>query len=425
MGSPADISELSTADRVGVFQRARQRWFVIQLEKQFWIFFTAAFFFDFGFDLYFFLFNLFLLKMHCDEHTMGTIASALAIGNLAGTIPVSVLARRFGLKKLLLFCFIAAPVISICRTLTLWILAQIVLAFFTGVALSVWPVCFAPTVARLTSESNRMFAFSVIFATGIGSGTLAGALGGYLPQVISSSAHTDLAYGIRFMLIVASLAAMLGTWSVAKLELPQKESGDRKTLLSFHPYLLRFLPAFALWSFVTGSFIPFAPVFFSKQLGVSLQHVGLIFSGSELAQFCAVLLIPLIYRRTGTLRGMVLAQICTAALAWVLGRTQAVPFAIGCYLSYAALQFTTGPAFYGTLMSQIPEAERSSASAMQNIAGAIAQAGASAVTGIMVIRVGYGLVFSLNALLGCSAAALAVLLLSERRRSLSPSINSA
>ena len=86
-----------------------------KLGRPFWVFFTAALFLDFGFDLYFFLYNLFLLNLHYDERAIGIISSALTVGNLVGTIPVSMLARRFGLQKLLLVCFIAAPLVSIVR----------------------------------------------------------------------------------------------------------------------------------------------------------------------------------------------------------------------------------------------------------------------------------------------------------------------
>ncbi|WP_348264698.1 hypothetical protein P8935_09200 [Telmatobacter sp. DSM 110680] len=46
--------------------------------------------------------------------------------------------------------------------------AQIGLALIAGMAWSCWPVCFAPAVASLTTESNRAFAFSIVFATGLG-----------------------------------------------------------------------------------------------------------------------------------------------------------------------------------------------------------------------------------------------------------------
>jgi predicted MFS family arabinose efflux permease len=274
-------------------------------------------------------------------------------------------------------------------------------------ALSCWPVCFAPAVASLTTEGNRVFAFSIVFATGIGTGTLAGLAGGSIPQMLlhTQGVHHP-ADGIRLVLIGASLVAFLGIWPVSRLKLALPAKAERKKGPLFHPFLLRFLPPFAIWSIVTGSFIPFAPVFFQKQLGISLQHVGLVFSASQFAQFCAVLLAPLLFRRAGSVSRIIYAQLVAGAAVFALGISHSASYAIGWYLAYTAVQFTAGPGFYGMLMSRIPETDRSSASAIQNVVGALAGAGSAALTGSLVVRYGYGPIFNINALLAGLAALL-------------------
>jgi MFS family permease len=416
--SSVDCAELGTVNKVGLGARLRSWWMAETLSRQFWLFFAAALFFDLGIGIYFFLFNLFLLNLRFDERAMGIITGALTVGNVVGTIPVSFVARRFGLQKLLLFCFIAVPILSICRTASAWMPAQIGLAFLTGAALSSWPVCFAPTVAGLTKESNRVFAFSIVFATGIGTGTIAGLIGGYIPQMLLHThevAHTS--DGIRLVLIASSLVAMVGVWPILRLKLGAPPRSERKNRRIFHPYLVRFLPPFAIWSVVTGSFIPFAPVFFQKHLGMSLQHVGWVFSASQLAQVFAVLIAPLLYRKAGSVSGIICAQLLAAAAVFALGTSGSTPFAVGCYLAYTAVQFTAGPGFYGMLMGSVPESDRSTASAVQNIVGALSGAGSAALTGIFVIRYGYGVVFNANALLACLAALLVFASLSTGKKS--------
>ena len=407
MGLSAEIVGTS-AGRPRIAACIRSWWSAETLSRPFWIFFIAAFFFDFGFGLYFFLFNLFLLSLHFDERTMGIISAALTLGNVIGTIPVSMLARRSGLQKALLFCFIAAPAVSILRTAILWMPAQIGLAFLTGAALSAWPVCFAPTVARLTTETNRVFAFSIVFATGIGTGTLAGLAGGWLPQLLRGNhPGSHLADAMRLVLIGASLVAAIGIRPISMLNLGRQEPRERRNGPIFHPFLARFLPPFAVWSIVVGSFIPFAPVYFQKQLGLSLQHVGQVFSASQLAQFCAVLVAPLLYRKAGSITGIVFAQILAGVMIFALGHSPNAPLAVTCYVAYTAVQYAAGPGFYGMLMSRVSEAQRSTASAVQNITGALSQAGAAALTGIAVVRFGYGVVFTSNLVLAMLSSVLA------------------
>ena len=71
--------------------------------RGFWVFFTVAFFFDFGFSVYFFLFNLYLLDIHFNERTIGLIGGALTLGSAIGTLPAGWLARKTGLRLFLHF----------------------------------------------------------------------------------------------------------------------------------------------------------------------------------------------------------------------------------------------------------------------------------------------------------------------------------
>jgi MFS family permease len=393
-----------------------------KLSLGFWIFFAAAFFFDLGFGLYFFLFNLFLANSHFNEKFLGLATGAFTLGSVAGTIPIGLAVRRWGLRPVLLFGFVATPCIGILRALILWAPAQIGLSFLCGVALSCWPVCFAPTVARLTSEKNRVSAFSIVFATGIGTGTLAGLAGGYLPGMLAGTGgEKHLAEGIRVVLLVACGIVMLGIWPILKLQVIPASETDKPRIRLFHPFLYRFLPAFALWSVVTGSFMPFAAVFLQQQLGIPMRHVGLIFSGSQLTQVAAVLLAPILYRRFGTITGIMCAQIATGVAVFALGHAHGTSTAVAFYLGYTGAQFMSGPGLYSLLMTRVPDAERSTASAVQNMASALCQAASAAVTGSCLVRYGYPAVLSGNALVAVAASLLLFVLLGTRREAVSSS----
>ncbi len=330
MDSVDDGPPRSSVQGLSPLQRLRSWWLAETLSRQFWIFFVAAFFFDFGIGLYFFLFNLFLADLHFNERAIGFITGGFTLGNVAGTIPIGILARRIGLQRLLVFCFVATPFMFICRTTVESMPAQVVLAFFGGVALSSWPVCFAPTIAKLTTTENRVFGFSISFATGIGLGSLAGLVGGSLPDLLRS-AHMSASTtgGMRLVLICASLFLVCGLWPILHLRLGAPERSEPRSSLTIHPYLLRFLPVFALWSLVSGAFVPFAPIFFHKQLGLPLQAVGAVFSAAQLAQAFAVLVAPVLYRRAGVVAGIIGAQLIAggAILALCLGHS--VHFMIG------------------------------------------------------------------------------------------------
>ena len=96
---------------------------------QFWIYFAAAIFFNLGFSIFYFLFNLYLVGTGLNESSLGVIGSAMAVGSLCGTIPAGMMAERKGLRCTLtcgigLACAVCATAVggSDQRFLALWVL---------------------------------------------------------------------------------------------------------------------------------------------------------------------------------------------------------------------------------------------------------------------------------------------------------------
>lgn len=370
-------------------------------------FFLAAFCMDLGFGLFVFLFNLYLTDLHFDERFIGHVLACFTLGNVAGTIPAMIAARRYGSRPLLLFTFSVVPVFAVLRLLLLGEPAQLALAFLTGAALCCWPICFSPVLAQLTGQENRAAGFSIAFAAGIGLGTLSGIAGGYLPELLHASPiHLSLVSGIRVVLLMACVIVAMGLWPLGRLSLERCASSPGVRPRIFHPYLLRFLPAFMLWNVATGSFPLFGAVYLQKVLGFPLGRLGAVFGASQLMQFLAVLGAPLLFRRTGIAGGVSLAQLATAALLVSIAETRFVPAAICLYVLFFAAQYMCGPGIYQMLMEQIPEAERSSASAIQNLSGALCQAGTAAITGTCIVAYGYRTLLVANAAVAVLASLL-------------------
>jgi MFS family permease len=390
-----------------------------QLNKQFWTFFASSFLLDLGLSIYFFLFNLFLIEYHFTERSLGFISGAMTLGTVAGAIPIGISARKWGLRPMFFLCLIAVPILLVFRTLFLETTAQIALAFFAGMALSAWAVCFAPTIAKLTTTVNRAFAFSVIFATGIGTGAVAGLAGGYLPQWIKrSGASGHSAESMRWVLILACAITFLGVWPMMRLRLGSDDQDKRKEKL-FTPFLLRFLPAMALWNVATGFFTPFSTVYFSRQMHLPLSRIGVVFSLSQLVQVFAVLLAPLLFARLGTIRGIVCTQIGTAGALYLLSRTTNPQVAIVLFLALTGLQWMCGPGIYSLVMECTPENQRSNASAVQSVVTASSGAAAAAGAGALFEREGYARPLAGGAGVAAMAALLLYFLL-DAKKSLPP-----
>jgi len=352
------------------------------------------------------------------EMRLGFLTSAMAAGNLAGAIPAGRLIQRCGLRLTLLSCILLAVSIFSSRALWLEFEGQLVLAFVSGVALSIWAICIAPAVAQLTDERQRPFAFSLFFSLGIGVGAMAGLAGGRLPgiftgfPVISRAVEPE-----RIVLLFSCGIAALSLIPAAQLKFP-RPSIPAQNRPFFSPFLARFLPAIAVWSLVTGSFSPFANVYFAHHLHLPLPQVGTIFSVSQLLQVVAVFSAPLVFRRWGLVRGIVYTQCATALCLALLALTHTPLQAMVVYVGFTAFQWMNEPGTYSLLMNQVDADQRGWAAASNSLVISAMQMVAAACAGLGFAKYGYPISLrGIAAIAGIAAILFWVLLVPKRKES--------
>ena len=380
------------------------------LNRKFWLFFTAALCWDAGFGLYFFLFNLYLLDFHLNERAIGLINGALSLGVVAGTLPAGVLTRRFGARRLLLLCFLVASILGVLRTILVSELAAIALAFIAGIVMCIWTVCFLPVTASLTSESNRAAATGLIFSVGIGATAFGAAASGYLSQWVAMLGSGLGAADVkRFLLLLSSGVVACGLIPLMRLPEvltapPQPVALRQQLAVLRHSFLRRFLPCMALWTGLIGAFTPFAAVYFAQQRHVSLSHVGLIFSASQLAQLTGGLLVPVVERGLGMMRGIVISQLATGILLALTAFSSDFTWCVVFFCGYSAAQWICSPAMYTLMMNNVAEADRAGASALIMFSNFLLTAAATSAMGILLLHLGYPAVMTALAALECILA---------------------
>ena len=425
--------------RAAALWRRPAQWLREQnLSRGYWRFFTSAFFFDAGFAVYFFLFNLYLLDFHFNDRAIGWVSGALTLGSLAGTLPAGELARRYGVKTLLILCFVSAPMMGAMRTLWMWEPAQIGLAFLAGAAMSGWGVAFLPTVARLTTERNRASAFSLIFSVSIGTSALGGVVCGYLPRWLRAAGYAMQSAEVKRLILLLSCAlALVALVPAMRLHVPAPGQAETaiETGSSRHPwmgagtragmgarmgirmrtwmgawklqpFLLRYLPCMALWSGTLAAFAPFANVYLVRGLHLPLTSVALLFSTVQIVQFIMGLLTPVLLRVLGLVNGILATQVTAALALAALGGAHTPKLAIPLYLTFSAAQWISSPALYNLLMNETEDRRRGSAAAMTLFCNALAGSAATALAGVLFTRFHYPPV-----LLAIAAMAFAVALL--------------
>lgn len=379
--------------------------------RNFWTFFTAAFFFDAGFALFFFLFNLYLVDLHYSERAIGSINAAFTLGSLLGTLPGGELTRRWGIRPLLLGCFAAAPLLGASRALSLGLLAQTTLAFLMGVAMSGWGVCFLPAVSRLTNSVTRSSAFGLIFAASVGTSAVGGLLCSRLPYWMATVGwRLSAAHAKRVLLLASCAVASIALLPLLNLRFPGEDHDEESEASATTPerlswreswrldaFLGAFLPCMALWSGVLAVASVFANIYLTREFRMPLSRLAILFSCAQLFQLAASLLMPVLVRFLSRRNATLLVQGLAALALGALGITHTMKIAIVLYLLLSVAQWMSSPILYDLLMQSTRDDRRSTVAAMTMFGNGLAGAATTAITGILLSHFGYRAVLPLLA----------------------------
>ena len=389
------------------------RWFARSpgLGAEYWRFYLAAAFFNFGLFIFFLLYNLYLLQLGFRENFLGLVSSAMTRRVASqGASPAAVAIRRYGIRNTLLAGFALIACLSALRasvsfSQALLGPALLGLAFCGGLVACVWAVAISPAIAQLTTDKNRTFGFSVVFSSGIAIGILGGLAGGRLPGWFTKlhwASSNVQAY--RESLLFGCAMVLVALWPLSRTRLGVAPPPERR-IFRPNPLVVRFLIAIAVWNLGTGAFNPFFSAFFAR-LRVPVAQIGVLSSFAHLwVQAVAMLLAPLLLRKLGLIRGVSSMQFATALALIALAGAHGVAWAGVAFAAYTAVQYMSEPGMYTFLMDAVPAGERSAASALNFFVAFAANAVAAAVAGAVITRFGYTPLL-LGASLICGAGAM-------------------
>ncbi len=395
------------------FSAIRWFWPGAGLGRQFWRFFFAEAFFDFGMFVFFFLYNLYLLQLGFHEDFLGLMAGVMTAGNIAGSLAAVMAMQRFGIRRTLLVSFTVTAALAALRAYVTYPPALLGLAAVAGLASAAWPVAYSPAITQLTTEKNRPFGFSLICSAGISIGIVGGLVAGRLPGWIArlhlASAGIE---SYRLSLFAGCAFVLLALGPLSGVKFGDAQPSERK-LHRPSPMLLRFLICMAAWNIGTGTLNPFFNVFFAQRVHLPVQQIGYVFAAAQVAQVGAILLSPLVFRKFGLTRGISGMQLATALALGSLAVAGGRIFAAVGYSAYMMSQYMSEPGQFTLLMESVRAPERNSASALNFLVSYAGQAIAAAGAGWLLAHAGYPPVMVLAAIICVLAAILFRVLLAD------------
>lgn len=383
------------------------------LGRPFFVFLSASCLFNTGMFMFVLLYNLYLLDIGYKEDFLGWVSSMGTAGNLLGTVFAVILVRLIGLQRSVIVCFAATATIAALRVLAVGEAALLGMAFIAGLFFALWAISITVVVAQVTTAETRPLAFSIYLATVIGIGIVADPLGGHLPLWMNRLfGPTGAAQSKQWALLLSAAVVSLAVLPALFLRLPQATEAKRASYPR-SSFVFRFLVAVAVLNIATSAFNPFASAYFSRYLKMPVEGIGLVFSGSQLAQVVAILLSPLILKKFGLVWGIVYMELAAGISLATLATGPPVMIAVLGFAGYTAFQWMDEPAMESLLMTKVEPHERSGATALMYMVIFASGAVTAPVAGYGLTRFGYPAVISTAAFLLVLGALLFGLLLRE------------
>ena len=356
------------------------------------------------------LFNLYLLEAGLGPPAVGHAISLLGVGFALATLPASVLARRWGLRRTILLGVAVDGLGQLLRCLSPWTPVMFAASALVGVGQSFIQVAAAPFMSEHSTPRERTHLFSTFFALSLVAGVAGSLLGGWLPRGLEhlpSLAGPGLLGAYRLTLAAGAAFSLAGLLPLARLGV--REDRGRGILSEpMSPEVRRRLVPIGVNGLLIGAgaglVIPFMNLYFAQRFRCSSAQIGSFFSVAQLSTAAAALLAPATARRFGKLRSAVAAQLLSLPFLVTLGFENRLGVAVAAFWVRATLMQASTPLLGTFVMEALPPEQRATATGVINLLWNVGWAASATLAGGAIQRFGYSVPFAITATLYAAAA---------------------
>jgi MFS family permease len=350
------------------------------------------------------IFNLYLSEGGYQEGFIGGMLSlsGLAFGLFA--IPAGLLSDRTGRRRSMLWASFWGSFFLLLRALTMnrWLLVSA--SFLGGLSTTVYNISAAPFMMENSRPQERTYLFSMSFAVTLLAGVLGNLLGGKLPDLLNLVLRTgDKLLLYRLTLAVGALISFISLWPLFKVEEPAHKGSDlisdKAPVASGEWWKIGKFSWCNLWiGLGAGLVIPFFNLYFAKRFGSSSAQIGFYFSVSQVFTALAVLAGPLLARRLGRVKTVVLMELLSLPFLVTLGAVEnSLALAVLAFWMRASLMQMSSPIANAFTMEALPQRVRATANSLTSMSWNLAWALSTAFSGWMMQRYGYAVPYYLTA----------------------------
>lgn len=302
--------------------------------------------------------------------TMGIIITLMGVSTFTASIPLGIMADRYGRKKLLIFGNVAASITIAVFAITVNPAVLFAAAILEGIAEGATSAATSALLAEKCEASKRNSVFSLF---GFAQSMAFGAGGFAIPAIVifqvlgfnDQQSHV-LLYIAMALLSLASTALML---KITESKLPRKTqaSKTRFGIKDLFPrksrdVLAKYVITGATIAFGAGMFVPLMTRWMHLQYGVSDTLSSSVLAASSIAIAFATLGSPYIAKRIGLVKAVVVTQSSSTLFMFLTPLSPGFFLASSIYTVRTFLMNMSSPLEQSMIMGLVDKDERGVAS---------------------------------------------------------------
>jgi MFS family permease len=313
--------------------------------------------------------QLYFASIGISSATLGSIIMMNALSAAILTIPMGILADRYGKKKLVYACavstVVAGPLLLFTRSVLMFKLAFLSIGVSNAAA-----VVFSPIYSSFFEKEDMDKAFGFYGALNIATISL-GSLLGFIPPLLVERLGFSLSSAYWMFLALGLVPFVVQNvfyiWSVKDYEEGKANNGFRFNMASkdlvFKISLIQLLSAASV-----GVFISLFPFYVNKKFGLESDALGALFFASNLMSAAAQALSSKISDRLGSLKTIAVAFGLAAPFYLLMPLASSFTWLSAFYVLRLGFATIAAPLMSSTLMKDLKEEEKATANSIRMMA---------------------------------------------------------
>ncbi len=324
---------------------------------------------------------------------MGIVITSMGVSTFVASIFLGIAADVYGRKRLLIGGNVLASVTLMVFALTTNPLLLLAAAIFEGISEAAILASSSALLAEKVKDEKRtsvfsFYGFAQSIAFGLGSFAVPAVLVFELFGFTNRESHI-------LLYILISISSLISTFLMLKVKESKGLKKIRTNLLDLLPMksksiLLRYVVTGAIIAFGAGMVVPLMTLWFNLRYGISDTISAPILAVSSILIALAILVAPLLAKRFGLIKAIVITQITSTIFMFATPFSPSYALAGFVYSMRALLMNMSSPLSQSMIMGLVPEDERGTAS---GISGALWRLPNALSTWIGAWLMGIGLLF--------------------------------